>query len=434
MTHFGIICPPYPGHLNPQAALARELQLRGHRATFLQISDLELNVRSHGVNFYPIGETIYEAGTMAKTFAQLGKLSAIDALRYSLDFCQQMVEMVCQDAPKAIAATGIDALLVDGLEPVGETVAQHLNIPFVCVSCGQVIHRRADVPPFFTRWSYQDTPSAKIRNQAAYYFLDRSCEPILGSIDRYRREWKLPDYRHIYASEARLAQIAQQPPAFEFPIPNLPSHLHYVGPLRGNSSNSVDFPYEKLTGQPMIYASLGSVQNTKQAIFHCIAAACEGLDVQLVIAHGGGMNAESVRMLPGSPLVVEYAPQPDILAHASLTITHAGMNTILDSLTYGVPLIAIPITFEQPGNGSRIRATVTGELLSLSTLKISTLQRAIARVLADSSYKNNARRIQQSIQQAGGVKRAADIIEKVTGREFEGYKNTKSLLPTGKYL
>ncbi|WP_199348668.1 hypothetical protein [Microcoleus sp. FACHB-SPT15] len=46
MTHFGIICPPYPGHLNPQAALGRELQSRGHRVTVLQIPDLELKVRS----------------------------------------------------------------------------------------------------------------------------------------------------------------------------------------------------------------------------------------------------------------------------------------------------------------------------------------------------------------------------------------------------
>jgi MGT family glycosyltransferase len=351
---------------------------------------------------------------MAKTFARLGKLSAIKALRYSLDFCVQMVDMVCQDAPKAIAATGIEALLVDQLEPVGETVAEYLNLPFICISSGQVIHRRADVPPFFTPWSYQNAQWAKIRNQVAYYFLDRSCQPILGAINRYREAWKLPDYRNIYASNARLAHITQQPPAFEFPIPDLPSYLHYVGPLRNASPKSVDFPYEKLTGQPAIYASLGSVQNTKEAVFRCIAAACEGLDVQLIIAHGGGMSADAARSLPGSPLVVEYAPQPDVLAIASLTITHAGMNTTLDSLSCGVPLVAIPITFEQPGTGARIRSTGVGEVLSLPKLSVSRLRHAIERVLTENSYRKNAKRIQRSIQRSGGVKRAADIIEQVT--------------------
>ncbi|MBE8966378.1 glycosyltransferase [Nostocales cyanobacterium LEGE 12452] len=414
MTHFGVICPPYLGHLNPHTALGRELQLRGHQVTFLQIPDLELKVQSEGVNFYPIGEAIYQPGAMAETFAHLGKLSAVEALRYSLDFCQQMVEIICQDAPKAIAATGIEVLLVDQLEPVGETVAQYLQLPFICISCGQVIHRRADVPPFFTPWNYQNTQWAKIRNQVVYYFLDRSCQPILRTINHYRQKWKLSNYCHIYTSHARLAHISQQPAAFEFPIPNLPSHLHYVGPLRNASPQLVDFPYERLTTQPMVYASLGSVQNTKHTVFRCIAAACAELDVQLVIAHGGGMRKEIVRSLPGSPLVVEYAPQPDIMAKASLTITHAGMNTTLDSLSYGVPLVAIPITFEQPGTGARIRSTGVGEVLSLSKLSVSTLRSTIEQVLTTDSYKNNARKIQQSIQQAGGVKQAANIIEQVT--------------------
>jgi len=101
------------------------------------------------------------------------------------------------------------------------------------------------------------------------------------------------------------------------------------------------FPFlERLTGQPLIYAS-GTVQNTKQEIFYCIAAACDQLDVQLVLSHGGGMNAEAVEGLPGSPLVVEYAPQLELLAKARLTITHAGLNTVLDSLSSGVPLVAI---------------------------------------------------------------------------------------------
>jgi MGT family glycosyltransferase len=113
-------------------------------------------------------------------------------------------------------------------------------------------------------------------------------------------------------------------------------------------------------------------------------------------------------------LVVEYAPQPDLLAHASLTITHAGMNTTLDSLTYGVPLVAIPITFEQPGTGARIRSTGVGEVLSLRKLNISKLRSAIKHVLTEDSYKKNARRIQQSIQLSGGVKLGADIVEQVT--------------------
>ena len=418
MTHFGIICPPYPGHLNPLSALGRELKTRNHHVTVLQISDLEEKVRSEGLDFYPIGLSLYQPGSLAKTFQQLTKLSEIAALNYSVEFCRHFADIICQDAPAAIQSLGIEALIVDQLEPVGETIAESLNLPFVCISSGQAIHRRLDVPPFFTPWRYQNTAWARLRNQIAYYVLDRSCQPILQVINHYRRQHNLPIYRNIYASLAKLAHISQQSPEFDFPITNLPGYFHYTGPLRNPSPHSVFFPFEKLTGQPLIYASLGSVQNTKHELFHCIASACADLDVQLVITHGGGMSEATARSLPGSPLVVEYAPQLDVLAKASLTITHGGMNTVLDSLTHGVPLVAIPITFEQPGTGARIRWTGVGEVISLSTLNTNNLQAAIQTVLTNPVYSTNARRIQRSIQQAGGVKRAADIIEDVIVPHF----------------
>jgi zeaxanthin glucosyltransferase len=411
MTHFGIICPPYSGHLNPLSALGRELQKRGHRVTILHISDLEAKVRSEELEFYPIGQAIYQPGALAESFRQLTKLSEIAALRYSVDFCRYMTEIICQDAPTASRSIGIDALIVDQLEPVGQVVAQFLDLPFICVSSGQVIHRQSDVPPFFTPWSYSNASWARIRNTVAYQILDRSCQPILRVINQYCQQWKLPAYHKIYQSVTKLAHISQQPIDFEFPVSNLPDHFHYTGPFRNPSPRSVYFPFDQLTGQPLIYASLGSVQNTKQEIFHCIAAACQDLDVQLVITHGGGMSADAVRSLPGTPLVVDYAPQLEVLARASLTITHGGMNTVLDSLSYGVPLVAIPITFEQPGTGSRIRWTQTGEVLKLSQLSAPALRTAIQRVLSDQTYQQNALKLQRSIQQAGGVKRAADIVE-----------------------
>jgi zeaxanthin glucosyltransferase len=411
MAHFGIICPPYPGHLNPQTALGRELQSRGHQVTVLQISDVGDLVRSEGVGFHPIGQSSYRPGSLTETFVQLTQLSEIEALQYSVNFCREVTEIICRDAPAAIEELGIDALLVDQLEPAGETVAEGMGLPFICVSCGQAIHRRADIPPFFMPWSYQNTWWASLRNQVAYTILDRSCRPILQVINHYRDRWNLPPYRQMYRSNSRLLHLSQQVAAFDLPNLNLPAHFHYVGPLRNRSPRSVSFPQERLTGQPLIYASLGSVQNRKYEIFHQIATACQGLDFQLVMPHGGGMNAEQITSLPGDPLVVEYAPQREILSKASLTITHGGMNTVLDSLSYGVPLVAIPITFEQPGTGARIRWTGVGEVIPLAQLTPSRLRDAIQQVSASPGYAANAATVQREIQQAGGIHRAADLIE-----------------------
>ncbi|NEO74378.1 hypothetical protein [Moorena sp. SIO3H5] len=49
MTHFGIMCPPVSGHLNPMATLGYELKQRGHRVTVLGIEDTQPKVIAAGL-------------------------------------------------------------------------------------------------------------------------------------------------------------------------------------------------------------------------------------------------------------------------------------------------------------------------------------------------------------------------------------------------
>jgi zeaxanthin glucosyltransferase len=172
-----------------------------------------------------------------------------------------------------------------------------------------------------------------------------------------------------------------------------------------------DFPYEKLTGQPLIYASMGTVQNRLLGVFKSIAEACNDLDAQLVISLGGSATPESLGSLPGNPLVVGYAPQLELLKKAALTITHAGMNTTLESLNNGVPMVAIPVANDQPGVAARVAWAGAGEAVPLSRVNVPKLRAAIQKVLTEDSYKQNALRLQEAIQKAGGVSRAIDIVE-----------------------
>jgi zeaxanthin glucosyltransferase len=120
-----------------------------------------------------------------------------------------------------------------------------------------------------------------------------------------------------------------------------------------------------------------------------------------------------VAALPGSPLVVAYAPQTQLLAKAKLTITHGGLNTVLDSLSNGVPLVVMPIAFEQPGIAARTQWAGCGEVLPAAQTTVPELRAAIKRVITDSSYSRHALHLQESIRKAGGVVRAADIVEQV---------------------
>jgi MGT family glycosyltransferase len=228
-----------------------------------------------------------------------------------------------------------------------------------------------------------------------------------------------PDKFHKNRQDAysRLAQICQLPREFDFPRVNLPNCFHYTGPLQNPSGlesvsfPDISFPWEKLTDKPLIYASLGTLQNKVPEIFQCIAAAAAGLDVQLVISLGNPNNKPSDYNLPDTAIVVSFAPHQKLIDRASIVITHAGMNTTLGALSSGVPIVAIPITNEQPGIATRLARTGAAEVLPLRHLSVSRLQAAIERVLTENSYKQNAHRLQEAIRRAGGMRRAADLIE-----------------------
>ena len=412
MTHFGLICPAETGHLNTMLPLGQELHKRGHQVTLFGIPDAKPKTVAAGLDFWAIGESEYPSGTTAQLFAQLGELSGLAALRCTISWIKKGAAMFFREAPEALKNAGVEALLVDQVSSEGAIVAEFLDIPFVTVCSAVVFNREYSVPPFFTHWAYKPAWWAQLRNRVGYRLIDHLTRPIRDEIAEYRQKWKLPLDSSYKNSYSQLAQLSQQPAEFEFPRQHLPKVFHFTGPYHNSASREpVPFPFEKLTGQPLIYASMGTLQNRRTGIFHDIASACVGLDAQLVISLGGSASPESLPELPGSPLVVGYAPQLELLKKATLTITHAGMNTTLESLTNGVPMVAIPIANDQPGIAARIAWTGAGEVVPLSQLSVPRLRAAVQRVLTEDSYKNNASRLQDAIRRAGGVGRAADIIE-----------------------
>lgn len=414
MTHFGIICPATTGHLNPMTALGCELQRRGHQVTLFSLLDAESAAHSAGLEFRAIGAADFPPGVMANIFDQQGKLSGLKAVRYTVTWIKDTIATFLREAPAAIKEAGVEVLLVDQISPEGGTIANVLDIPFISVANALLIYRDSSIPPSYTLWRYSPTRWAKLRNLFAYTTLDQIVQPAVKVITEHRREWQLPDYISPNDYYSPLALISQQAAAFEFPRQNLPEHVHFTGSLCDSRSRpSVDFPFEQLSGKPLIYASLGTLQNRLQFIFEKIAQACDGLDAQLVISLGSGINLESLPKLSGSPIVVQYAPQLELLQSASLVITHAGLNTTLESLSQAVPMVAIPISLDQPGSAARIAWTGTGKVVPLSRLSVPVLHEAITEVLTQVSYKTNAIRLQQALREAGGVSRAVSIIERV---------------------
>ena len=419
MTHFGILCPAAIGHLNPMTTLGSELLRRGHRVTVFNLLDAKTTTLASGLEFQPLAEDEFPAGSMAEGLAKLGKLSGLTAFRYTIKAFTEISAALLTEAPTAIQKAGVEALLVDQVSFEGGTIAEFLNLPFVTVCSALMVNRDPNIPPFGTPWQYNPTLASRLRNLVSYQLLNLAVKPIREVISEYRKEWKLPLYSHPDDAYSKLAQLSQQPAEFEFPRQNLPPHFHFTGPYHNPATRKpVPFPFEQLTGKPLIYASMGTVQNRLLEVFQIIASACEGLDAQLVISLGGGATPESLPQLPGNPIVVGYAPQLELLQKATLTITHAGMNTTLESLTNGVPMVAIPVANDQPGVAARIAYTGVGEVVSLNQLSVPKVRSAIVKVLTQESYRKRAIEMQGAIVRSGGTKRAADIIEQavLTGK------------------
>jgi zeaxanthin glucosyltransferase len=408
MVHLGLLCPTETGHLNTMLPLGQEMHRRGHRVTFFGIVDARSKVLAAGLEFRSIGEAEFPAGASDRLFEELGKLSGLAALRYTLDWIKQSAVVFLKEGPNALKDAQIEALLVDQISPEGGIVAELLDIPFVTICSALPFNQEPTIPPFFTTWSYNLAWWAVLRNQIVYQLVNPFGKSMQNLRFNYRKLWNLPPE---ISSDSQLAILTQQPAEFEYPRQTLPDYFHFTGPYHNQTSRKpVDFPWEKLTDKPIIYASMGTLQNQLTDVFKAIADACVGLDAQLIISLGGA-RLESLPALAGNPIVVSYAPQLALLERAAIAITHAGMNTALECLTYGVPMVAIPVTNDQPGVAARIAWTGAGEIVPLGKLTAARLQAALKLILTQESYRQNALRLKTSIAESGGVSRAADIIE-----------------------
>ena len=395
-------------------ALARCLQLRGHAVVIFGIADTEERVRAAGIEFHAIGLEDYPPGTLRNLDEHLARLNGYAAFRFTLERVRNSARMVLRDGPKAARAANVDVLLVDQADFAG-SVADYLQLPWISIAVVPPLLQDDRFPPFWFGWAGGQDALSRLRNRLAIGLLLRIAAPIFRDVNRQRVAWGLNPFRRSEDALSPLAQIAQLPEALEFEIVGeKPAGVHYAGPFENSGQRpAIEFPWERIDGRPLIYASLGTLQNGSEAIFRTIAEACAALEVQLVISLGGGLDPARLGKLPGDPLVVRFAPQLEILKRAALVITHAGINTVLESLREGVPQVAVPLANDQPGVAARVKARGACVVVSRHRLNAARLRKAVALVLQDARYREAAKALQKTILAMDGPGRAADIIEQV---------------------
>jgi MGT family glycosyltransferase len=222
------------------------------------------------------------------------------------------------------------------------------------------------------------------------------------------------DWDDPSATISKLAWITQTPRAFDFESAHWPSEFHYTGPFHDGAGRiEVDFPWDRLTGEPLIYASMGTLMNGLADFYRTIAAAtAKQKGVQLVLSIGDQLDPEQIGPLPSNTVVVQRAPQLELLKRASVCVTHGGLNTVLECLAQGVPQVAIPVTVDQPGVAARIAEKKTGLYVPLKELSESRLSLLLDQVINDCTYRQSARYFQKVIAETDGLSKAADLLER----------------------
>ena len=411
----GFVSMPLVGHLNPMTALARKLQSRGHEVVFIGVPDAEPIVRAANLNFVPFCEKEYPVGSVAEGYASVAKLHGLDVVEHS---AREMHPGRCKTAleqlPEKLAETGVEALVIDAVHFFVELVPMRLGMPYVHIWNILHLDRSGSSPACFFSWPYETTPEALARNVDGLKKIGGFLAPVLAVAKSYAEKHGLEiDWNDPAATVSKLAVITQTPREFDFPISNWPPQFHYAGPFHdGEGREQVPFPWEKLTGAPLIYASMGTLVNGIEHVYRTILEAARRTpETQLVLSVGSNVSHYDLGTIPSNAIVVSKAPQIELLKRAALCITHAGVNTVLEALAQGVPMVAIPIGFDQPGTAARIAYHRVGEFVDVGNLTVERLSELMQTVRKNPSYHLRARYFQKVIARTRGLDVAADAIE-----------------------
>jgi zeaxanthin glucosyltransferase len=390
--------------------LARELVRRGHRATFVNQPDARSLMRGESeLGLAAIGAASHPPGSLDARMRSMGRLGGPFGMRRMIRDVAEFTDMLCREAPRALGEIGADAVVGDQMEAGGGLVAQHLGLPYASIATALPINREEGVPPPYVDWPYDPSERGRWWNRGGYRISDLLMRPVEEVISRNAVRLGLGDRRRLEDCLSPRVQLAQCIRGIDFPRIELPRGFHYLGPFREADEQPFEIPGDD--GRPLVFCSFGTLQGSRAKLFERIAVACAALDLRLLIAHGGRLDPKFASTLAGDPIVLDYVPQRAVLARSALAITHAGFNTVLDALSFGVPMLAIPLAFEQPATGARLSRAGVARIVRPGAARPSRLRTELNILLEEKSYRSAAAAVQSEIASAGGIRRAADILE-----------------------
>ncbi|WP_265501890.1 glycosyltransferase [Paracoccus beibuensis] len=390
-----MICPPLPSHLRAFEAIGNELLARGHQVIFLAEPDAGVSAH-HVVHALP-PDTALPHG---RGFIRDIRAGA------------RRTDRLCRFGPQIITELSPDLILGDQTEPAAGLLSEALGVRMLSVACALPFDPEPGVPLPFLGWPYDPTEDGLRRNDGGQTVARLLMTPHRKVIGDWANRWGLGRRESFADCLSPLGTLAQTVPGFDFPRPVSSGRLVELGPFRRNPPETFPRDIKPDTARPLVYVSLGTLQGHRWPLMARIARACRNLGAQVIVSHGNMLEAATAARIDAD-WVRSFVPQRAVLARADLCVTHGGLNTTLECLVQGVPMLAIPLAHDQPGVAARIERSGVGLRLCRMSRGQGRIEAALSRLLSEPGFAANARGMAAAASQLPGAAGAVEQIERL---------------------
>lgn len=367
-----------PSHVYPSLALIRELVSRGHDVRYAvgdRLADLVA----------PTGATVSPYRSVLPTTDEAWSGDPGEAMQLFLDEARAGFDVLV-DGPAP------DAVLYD-IGGLGARIAAHRwGVPAIQLSPAMVAWDgyREETAEF--------TAQLKASASGARYF---------ASLGAWLREHgvtlDVDDYLGLPPACVALLPRVLQPHA-----DRVGPHVVFAGPCVDEGRRTGFVP--PAGDRPLAYVALGTSYTDRPDLYR---AAVDGLaDAYRVVLATGKVDPATLGPLPDGVVAARAQPQLDVLDHAAVFVTHAGMGSASEALWAGVPTVALPQAVDQFTNAEQLACAGAGVVLAEDAVTPAGVRAAVDAAVA---LAPRARTLREEVRSAGGVVACADAVERLVG-------------------
>ncbi|MEC0240184.1 glycosyltransferase [Paenibacillus dokdonensis] len=379
------------GHINPTIGVVQELISRGEEVVYFSIEAFR--------------ERIEETGATVRTFDDHKFIKAFisggrDYLLERINGLLLTADVVIPSVLEQIEGEHFDYIIHDSMFGCGRIIAQILQLPAIS-SCSTFAQTRGSfdnmLEPFFRQVPTEIVKPINDKFQSLTVMIK----------EKYDVEIDSP--YEVFCNPAPLT-IVYTTREFQPYEEAFDQSYKFVGPSISSRLTQANFDLTAIQGKSPIYISLGTVLNQAIDFYKLCIEAFGNTDHTIVMSIGDKTRISDLGDIPKNFIVKNYVPQTDVLHYTNLFITHGGMNSTHEGLFYGVPLIVIPQSADQPIIAAQVSNIGAGITLQMQNLTANQLREAAEHVLSLSSFKQAVAGISESFRKSGGYHQAVDEI------------------------